>query len=62
VNAGRSEGGHAALMTRMLLGLLFIAHLYWKFALLPGGVRAWWGGLIQHGYPSVVPAYVKHGR
>ncbi|MEA3080963.1 MAG: putative oxidoreductase [Sphingomonadales bacterium] len=45
-------------MLRALLGLLFIAHLYWKFALLPGGVQAWWSGLIQSGYPAVVPAYV----
>jgi putative oxidoreductase len=41
-------------MLRALLGLLFIAHLYWKFALLPGGVQAWWSGLIQSGYPAVV--------
>jgi len=45
-------------MLRVLLGLLFIAHLYWKFALLPGGLPAWWSGLIRSGYPAVVPAYV----
>jgi putative oxidoreductase len=45
-------------MLRVLLGLLFISHLYWKFALLPGGLLAWWSGLIRSGYPPIVPAYV----
>jgi len=40
------------------LGSLFIAHLYWKFAILPGGLDAWWGNLLKAGYPSFVPAYV----
>jgi putative oxidoreductase len=46
------------LFLRLLIGSLFIAHLYWKFCLLPGGLQAWWGGLIKSGYPTVVPAYV----
>ena len=45
-------------MLRVLLGLLFIAHLYWKLALFPGGLHAWWSGLVQSGYPAIVPAYV----
>ena len=45
-------------MLRVLLGLLFIAHLYWKFALFPGGLYAWWNGLVGNGYPALVPAYV----
>ena len=49
---------HVALFLRMLLGALFIAHLYWKLAILPGGVNAWWGNLIANGYPAFVPAYV----
>jgi len=28
----------AALVLRVTLGSLFIAHLYWKFAILPGGL------------------------
>jgi len=48
----------AALMLRVLLGLLFIAHLYWKFVLFPGGLNAWWNGLVSSGYPAFVPAYV----
>jgi putative oxidoreductase len=48
----------AALMLRVLLGLLFIAHLYWKFVLFPGGLNAWWSGLVGNGYPAFVPAYV----
>jgi putative oxidoreductase len=45
-------------MLRVLLGALFIAHLYWKFALFPGGLHAWWSGLVRTGYPPIVPAYV----
>ena len=47
-----------ALLLRLLLGGLFIAHLYWKVALLPGGIAAWWRNLPGAGYPSIVPAYV----
>jgi putative oxidoreductase len=53
-----TDRDYAALMLRVLLGCLFIAHLYWKFAVLPGGVQAWWDGLVRTGYPPIVPAYV----
>ncbi|WP_222950470.1 DoxX family protein [Sphingomonas sp. JC676] len=46
------------LLIRLLLGSLFIAHLYWKFVILAGGVEAWWGNLRRAGYPAFVPAYV----
>lgn len=46
------------LLVRLLTGSLFIAHLYWKFFLLSGGVQSWWDGLIKIGYPEIVPAYV----
>jgi putative oxidoreductase len=46
------------LLLRVLIGALFIAHLYWKVAVLPGGVEAWWGNLVKAGYPPFVPAYV----
>ena len=45
-------------LLRLLIGSLFITHLYWKFAVLPGGLHAWWGGLVKAGYPQFVPAYV----
>jgi putative oxidoreductase len=48
----------AALALRLLLGALFIAHLYWKVAILPGGLSTWWGNLLANGYPAFVPAYV----
>ncbi|MDB5703885.1 MAG: hypothetical protein JWN66_1001 [Sphingomonas bacterium] len=48
----------AALALRLLLGALFIAHLYWKLAILPGGLNAWWDNLLANGYPAFVPAYV----
>ena len=47
-----------ALLLRVLLGSLFIAHLYWKLAILPGGLGTWWNNLLENGYPSFTPAYV----
>jgi putative oxidoreductase len=47
-----------ALLLRLLLGSLFIAHLYWKLAILPGGLGSWWSNLLENGYPAVTPAYV----
>jgi putative oxidoreductase len=55
---GASAPERAALLLRLLLASLFIAHLYWKFAILPGGLPAWWAYLIKAGYPPVAPAYV----
>ena len=49
---------YAPLVLRIALGLLFIAHLYWKFAILPGGLSHWWAGFASNGYPSFVPWYV----
>ena len=49
---------YAPLLLRLLLGALFIAHLAWKFTILPGGVGAWWSGLLKAGYPAFVPPYV----
>jgi putative oxidoreductase len=49
---------YAALLLRLTLGSLFIAHLYWKFEILPGGVDRWWSGLRANGYPWFVPWYV----
>jgi putative oxidoreductase len=48
----------AALLLRLTLGVLFIAHLYWKFEIFPGGVAKWWSGLQTNGYPWFVPWYV----
>jgi putative oxidoreductase len=48
----------AALLLRLLLGSLFIVHLYWKFVIFPGGLGAWWENLLGAGYPAFVPAYV----
>ena len=55
---GAADTARAALALRVLLGALFIAHLYWKLAILPGGLEAWWGNLLANGYPGFVPAYV----
>ena len=53
-----TDAAFPALALRLLLGALFIAHLYWKLAILPGGLSAWWGNLVANGYPAFVPAYV----
>lgn len=53
----QSSADAAVLLLRLLLGGLFIAHLYWKFFVLPGGFETWWGNLLKAGYPSIVPAY-----
>ena len=48
---------YAALLLRVTLGSMFIAHLYWKFAILDGGLNRWWGNFATNGYPSIVPWY-----
>ena len=48
---------YAALLLRVKLGLMFLAHLYWKFEILPGGVYSWWSGLLANGYARFVPWY-----
>jgi putative oxidoreductase len=49
---------YAALLLRLTLGALFIAHLYLKFAIIDGGLARWWAGLLGNGYPWFVPYYV----
>ena len=48
---------YAPLVLRRVLGSLFIAHLYWKFAIFPGGLPRWWDNLASE-YAWFVPAYV----
>jgi putative oxidoreductase len=48
---------YSALLLRVTLGSLFIAHLYWKFAILDGGLNKWWVNFANNAYPSVVPWY-----
>ena len=47
---------YAATLLRVTLGSLFIAHLYWKFAIR--GFDAWWSSLHNAGYPDIVLLYV----
>jgi putative oxidoreductase len=54
----RRTAPYAALLPRVLLGSLFLAHLHWKFALLPGGLARWWSGFSTSGYPAITPYYV----
>jgi putative oxidoreductase len=49
---------YGLLLLRLTIGSLFVAHLYWKFAILPGGVARWWSGLEANGYSWFVPSYV----
>ena len=53
--AGERLGG---LLLRLLIGALFLAHLYWKIVVRPGGIAGWWDGLASAGYPSLVMVYV----
>ena len=56
--AGLSPTDLAALILRLSLGALFIAHIYWKCVLLDGGFTAWWSRFRTNGYPWFVPYYV----
>jgi putative oxidoreductase len=49
---------YAPLLLRAVLGSLFIAHLYWKFAVFPGGIDQWWANFAANGYPPFVSWYV----
>jgi putative oxidoreductase len=49
---------YGLLLLRLTLGSLFIAHLYRKFAIFPGGVVRWWSALEANGYPWFVPRHV----
>ena len=53
-----SSAFYAPLLLRVTLGTLFVAHLYWKFAVLPGGFAQWWSNFESNGYPWFVPWYV----
>lgn len=55
---GSAEINRAALALRVLLGALFLVHLYWKLAIFPGGLTGWWSNLVAGGYPAFVPTYV----
>jgi putative oxidoreductase len=55
---GRDIAPYAALVLRVTLGIMFIAHLYWKFEILPGGLDRWRSSLAATGYPAFVPWYV----
>jgi putative oxidoreductase len=57
-DSGRDIAPYAALVLRVTLGIMFIAHLYWKFQILPGGLDQWRSGLAATGYPAFVPWYV----
>ena len=54
----RAGAAYAPLLLRVTLGSLFIAHLYWKFAVYPGGLDRWWSNFATNGYPWFVPWYV----
>lgn len=56
--ADRSAHLYGAFLLRLLLGALFLAHLYWKLAIIPGGIGGWYANLLRNGYPWFVPAYV----
>jgi putative oxidoreductase len=56
--AERNAQLYGPFLLRLLLGALFLAHLYWKLAIIPGGIGGWYANLLRNGYPWFVPAYV----
>ena len=58
MSTDRSAHDYGAFLLRLLLGALFLAHLYWKLAIVPGGIAGWYANLLRNGYPWFVPAYV----
>lgn len=48
----------ALLPLRILIGILFLAHLYWKFVVFPTGFSGWWANFANNHYPWYVPYYV----
>jgi putative oxidoreductase len=36
---------------------MFLARLYWKYAIFDGGVARWWGNFATNGYPWFVTYY-----
>ena len=54
----RRSAPYAIFFLRVTLGLLAIAHIYWKFYVLDGGLDAWWTNLNAVGYPNWVVLYV----
>jgi putative oxidoreductase len=52
----RRTAPYAALLLRVVLGALFIVHIYRKFFIT--GIDAWWENLTHNGYPTVVIIYV----
>ena len=58
MSADRNAHDYGAFLLRLLLGVLFLAHLYWKLAIVPGGIGGWYANLLRNGYPWFVPAYV----
>lgn len=57
-SSARAGAAYAPLLLRVALGSLFIAHLYWKIAVYPGGLDRWWSNFATNGYPWFVPWYV----
>jgi putative oxidoreductase len=53
---------YAITLLRVSLGIFAIAHLYWKFFVLPTGFNGWWTNLNNNGYPDWVVLYVLSGE
>jgi putative oxidoreductase len=52
----RRTAPYAALLLRVVVGALFILHIYRKFFIT--GIGAWADNLAHNGYPKIVMAYV----
>jgi hypothetical protein len=59
---GQRTAPYGTLLLRLTLGSLFTAPLYWKLAILPGGVTRWWASFEANGYHWLVPWYEPGSR
>jgi putative oxidoreductase len=53
---------YAITLLRVTMGALFIAHIYFKFYIVPNGLEGWWTNLNNNGYPDWVVIYVLTGE
>lgn len=49
---------YGALLLRVILGAMFLLHLYWKLQVSKGGADAWWASFATAGFPKYSQYYI----